>query len=195
MQKLTLEDLYSLEEYDRSRLEFRKKVMAHKQNRRLAIGPDTALYFEDRLTMHYQVQEMLRAERIFEAHGIKEELSAYNPLIPDGSNFKATFMVEIDDPEERKKSLAKLIGVEGAIWIKVEGHKAVRPFTNEDLIERSSEEKTSSVHFIRFELDTDMVRDFKNGAKLSAGIDHPEYNHTVESVPGNIRQSLLQDLD
>lgn len=195
MLKLKLEDLYSLEEYDRLRTEFRKKVMAHKQNRRLDIGPDAVLYFEDRLTMHYQVQEMLRAERIFDAHGITEELSAYNPLIPDGNNFKATFMVEIDDPDERKKRLSKLIGVEQAIWIKVDGHNPVRPVANEDLIERSNEEKTSSVHFIRLELAADMVKDLKNGAKISAGIDHPEYNHTVTPIPENIRNSLLRDLD
>ena len=195
MKKLTRKDLHSLEEYDRIRSDFRAKVMTHKQNRRLAIGPDVSLYFEDRLTMHYQVQEMLRAERIFKANDIDEELLAYNPLIPDGANLKATFMIEINDPEERRKRLAKMIGIEKAIWIRVAGHDVVRPFTNEDLIERTSDEKTSSVHFIRLELDDDMVRDLKQGAKLSAGIDHAEYNHTVATVPENIRNSLIQDLD
>ena len=195
MNKLTREDLYSLEEYDRIRSEFRAKVMQHKKDRRLAIGPDAALYFEDRLTMHYQVQEMLRAERIFRADEIEDELAAYNPLIPDGANLKATFMVEINDPEERRQRLSKLIGIEKVIWIRVKGHDPVRPITNEDLIERTSEEKTSSVHFIRLELDADMVRDLKNGAELAAGIDHPEYSHTVDVVPDNIRNALIGDLD
>lgn len=195
MEKLTIEQLYSLEEYDRQRSDFRQKVMQHKQNRRLAIGPDAALYFEDRLTMHYQVQEMLRAERIFNAEEINEELGAYNPLIPDGQNFKATFMVEIDDPEERKQRLAKFIGIEDAIWVQVAGHDKVRPFANEDLVERTNEEKTSSVHFIRLELDAGMIEDLKQGAALSAGIDHKEYDHTVDPVSDNIRNSLIQDLD
>jgi hypothetical protein len=195
MQKLTHEDLYSLEEYDRIRGEFRDKVMAHKKNRRLPIGPDAALYFEDRLTMHYQVQEMLRAERIFKASEIEDELATYNPLIPDGSNLKATFMVEINDPVERKQQLSRLIGIEEAVWLQVDAHDAVRPIANEDLIERTSEEKTSSVHFFRFELDAAMVKDLKNGACLSAGIDHPAYRYEVAEVPDNIRSALVADLD
>ncbi len=194
MQKLTHDELYSLEEYDRIRSDFRNQVMQHKLNRRLPVGPDTALYFEDRMTMHYQVQEMLRAERIFKAAEIEDELAAYNPLIPDGSNLKATFMIEIDDPVQRRRQLARLIGIENAIWLHVAGHDPVRPVVNEDLIERTTDEKTSSVHFIRLELDKDMVRDLKNGAVLSIGIDHPAYTHAVNPVPDNIRQSLIRDL-
>ena len=194
MNKLERKDLYSLEKYAEVREKMRAEVMQHKQNRRLTIGPDATLYFEDRLTMHYQVQEMLRTERVFEASGIEEELEAYNPLIPDGSNWKATFMIEIDDPEERRQKLAKMLGIDAAVWVRVGEHDEVRPISNEDL-ERETEEKTSSVHFLRFELSADMVDSLKNGATLSAGIDHDAYNYTVDPVADNIREALVQDLD
>lgn len=193
MGKLTRDDLYSLEEYDRIRNDFRKEVMSHKQNRRLPIGPNATLYFEDRKIMQYQIQEMLRAERIFQAEGIQDELDTYNPMIPDGSNWKATFMIEFDDADERRKQLARMVNIENTVWLQVEGFDRVTPFADEDL-ERATEDKTSSVHFLRFELDDDMIQALKNGASLSAGIDHDAYRHSVEPVPDNVRQSLLEDL-
>lgn len=193
MAKLSREDLYSLEKYAEMRGEYRAKVMAHKQNRRLAIGPNATLYFEDALTMQYQIQEMLRIERIFEAGGIQEELDAYNPLIPDGSNWKATFMMEYPDEAERKVQLAKLLGVERHIWVQVADFARVTPFADEDL-DREDEEKTSSVHFLRFELSDEMVAAIKNGAAISMGIDHAHYNHSVEPLPQNVRDSLAGDL-
>ena len=194
MQKLTREDLYSLEDYDRMRPEFRQKLMEHKKNRRLAIGPNANVYFEDRLTMQYQVQEMLRAEKIFQSADIDEELAAYNPLIPDGKNWKGTFMIEYDDPEVRRVRLGELIGIERALWFQVTDHDRVHPICNEDL-ERETEDKTSAVHFIRVELTDAMVKSLKDGAALHAGIDHPNYQHEVNPVPQNIRQSLVDDLD
>lgn len=192
--KLTREDLYSLEQYAQVRPEFRAKVMEHKKNRIVQLGPNATVHFEDRLTMQYQVQEMLRAERIFEAEGIQEELDAYNPLIPDGSNWKATFMLEFDDPQERKRRLAELIGIDKRVWVQVSGHDRVYPITNEDL-ERETEEKTSSVHFMRWELDADMIKAVKAGAAVSLGVDHPNYSYEVEALPASVRDSLVQDLD
>lgn len=194
MKKLTRDSLFSLEKYAEVRKDFREKVINHKKNRHLPIGPNATLYFEDVLTMQYQVQEMLRVERIFEAAGIQEELDAYNPLIPDGKNWKATFMIEFDDESERRKALAKMINIEKTIWMKVEGFDKVIPIANEDM-ERTTEDKTSSVHFLRFELTDDMIKALKGGAQLSAGIDHDAYCHTVDPVPENIRLSLIQDLD
>ncbi len=193
MQKLTPEDLYSLEEYARIRSHFRAEVMAHKRNRQLAIGTNATLYFEDRLTMQYQVQEMLRAERIFEPEGIVEELAAYNPLIPDGSNWKATFMIEYADVEERRQALARMVGIEDRVWVQVEGFERVLAIADEDL-ERETEEKTSAVHFLRFELTPDMVSALQSGAGLAGGIDLDAYREEVNPVPANIRQSLVADL-
>ena len=193
MQKLTRDQLMPLEQYAKARPEFRAKVMAHKKNRQVQIGPNATLYFEDRLTMHYQVQEMLRAERIFEEEGIEDELNAYNPLIPDGSNWKATFMIEYGDEDQRRVALARMIGVEHKVWVQVEGHDKVRPIADEDL-ERTTEEKTSSVHFLRFELTPTMVKAVKSGAAVSMGIDHPAYTHSVNPLPETIRASLAQDL-
>jgi hypothetical protein len=194
MQKLTRDDLMSLEQYAEARREFRDHVLEHKRNRRIALGTNAALYFEDRLTMQYQVQEMLRIERIFEAEGIREELDAYNPLIPDGSNWKATFMVEFPDIEERRAMLAQLVGIEDKVWLRVDGHDKVYPIADEDL-ERDDESKTSAVHFLRFELDPDMITSLRSGSGLAAGIDHPNYQVEVPSVPDNVRDSLLADLD
>lgn len=193
MKKLNREDLFSLEKYAEVRPQFRAQVMAHKQNRQVSIGPNATLYFEDRMTMQYQVQEMLRIERIFESGGINEELEAYNPLIPDGSNWKATFMVEFPDVEERRVALKRLKGVEKKVWARVAGFEPVRPIADEDL-EREDEEKTSSVHFLRFELTPDMVRAVKQGAAISMGIDHPAYSHQVDPLPAATRDSLAQDL-
>lgn len=193
MNHLTREDLYSLEQYASMRTEFRSRVMAHKRDRQVAVGPNATLYFEDRLTMQYQVQEMLRIERIFEAAEIEEELAAYNPLVPDGSNWKATFMVEYDDPEERREALARMIGIEDKVWVQVANHDRVWAVADEDL-EREDAEKTSSVHFLRFELTPTMVDAIKSGAGIAVGIDHPAYAHTVESVSPNVRDSLRGDL-
>lgn len=194
MQKLKRTDLYSLEQYSELRPEFRARVMQHKRRRRLPIGPNATLYFEDRLTVHYQVQEMLRTERIFEAAGIEEELAAYNPLIPDGRNWKATFMVEFEDSAERRRRLAELVGVEDRVWLRVAGHAEVRPIADEDL-ERDTADKTSSVHFLRFELEPAMIDSLKAGAPLSAGIDHARYTHSVDPVPAEVSAALCADLD
>lgn len=194
MKKLTREDLYSLEKYAELREAFRVGILEHKKNRRLAVGPSAALYFEDRNTIQYQIQEMLRIEKIFESAGIEEELGAYNPLIPDGGNWKATFMLEEADVEKRRTLLAGLIGIEDRVWMRIEGHDPVYAIADEDL-ERSNEEKTSSVHFMRFELTEAMIADVKRGGSLSAGIDHAEYNYSVDPVQNNIRVALLQDLD
>lgn len=194
MQKLTREDLYSLEAYSEKRSEFRAQVMAHKKDRRVALGSHAALYFEDRMTMQYQVQEMLRVERIFEAEGIEEELGAYNPLIPDGRNWKATFMIEYTDVEERQQALARLVGIEDHVWVQVQGHERVWAIADEDL-ERDSEEKTSSVHFLRFELTDPMVADLKNGSALAMGIEMDAFRQQMDPVPENIRAALVQDLD
>jgi hypothetical protein len=194
MQKLSRDDLYSLEQYSAVRDDFRNKVLLHKRNRRLELGSNAALYFEDRMTMQYQVQEMLRIERIFEADGIDEELEAYNPLIPDGSNWKATFMVEIPDAEERRKMLTQLIDIENRVFMKVGDLEKCFAIADEDL-ERADETKTSAVHFLCFELPGEHVAALKEGAQLSAGIDHENYQVEVSPVAQNIRQSLLVDLD
>jgi hypothetical protein len=193
MEKLTRGDLYSLEQYAELRQEFRARVMAHKKNRKLPIGPVATLYFEDRLTVQYQIQEMLRVERIFEAAGIEEELAAYNPLIPDGANWKATLMIEEPDVDKRRELLARLVGIEGRVWVLVDGHERVYAVADEDL-DRETEEKTSSVHFLRFEMSPAMIKDVKSGAALSIGIDHANYMHRVEPVTENVRAALLADL-
>ena len=193
MQRLSRDDLYTLEDYARERPAFRSRVLAHKRPRKVHLGPHATLYFEDRLTIHYQIQEMLRAERIFEASGIQEELDAYNPLIPDGSNWKATFMLEYPDETERQKQLQKLMGIERQIWAQVADFARITPVADEDL-DRESEEKTSSVHFLRFELTPEMVAAVKQGAAVSMGIDHPSYSYAVEPIAKNVRDSLAEDL-
>jgi len=193
-QKLGRDDLMSLEQYSDARDDFRSKVMEHKRDRRVHLGTNAALYFEDRLTMQYQVQEMLRIERIFEAAGIKEELDAYNPLIPDGANWKATFMVEFPDEEERRAMLKLLIGIEDRVFMQVDGHERVYAIADEDM-DRSDSEKTSAVHFLRFELDVNQVVALKAGAALAAGIDHDSYKVEISPLAENIRSSLVADLD
>lgn len=194
MQKLTRSDLYSLEKYAEIRNEFRARVMAHKKNRVLRLGPNATLHFEDRLTVQYQIQEMLRAERIFEVKGIEDEIEVYNPLIPDGSNWKATFMLEFEDPVVRRAWLARLVGVEDSIWIRIAGTSLVRPIADEDL-PRDTPDKTSSVHFLRFELEPEMVATAKAGAAIAVGVDHPDYRYMVDPVPEPVRVSLAGDLD
>jgi hypothetical protein len=194
MTKLTANDLMNLEEYHRQRPDFRAQVLTHKKNRQVAIGANATLYFEDQLTVKYQVQEMLRIERIFELEAIEEELAAYNPLIPDGANLKATFMVEFTDAEERRRELARLTGIEGTVYAQVEGHAKIAAIADEDL-DRSTEEKTSAVHFMRFELDGAMCESFKDGAALGFGIDHPNYVESISAVQPAVRDSLAADLD
>jgi len=192
MSRLAPQDLYSLEDYARLRPGFRAQVMEHKETRKVPIGPNAALYFEDRLTMQYQVQEMLRIERIADPEGISDELAVYNALVPDGSNWKATFMIEFPDVEERHKALAELKGIERRVWVRVAGFEPVYAIADEDL-EREDETKTSAVHFMRFELAPGMCRAVKSGAAIAAGIDHPRYRHEVELAPA-VRDSLAQDL-
>ena len=194
MHKLERKDLLSLEDYARERPAFREKLIAHKRARTLHIGPNLTLLFEDRLTMQYQVQEMLRAERIFEAAGIQDELDSYNPLIPDGSNWKATMLVEFGDVEERKQALGRLIGLEDRVWLQVQGHERVHPIADEDM-ERETEEKTSAVHFLRFELTPEMVKALKQGSALDAGVDHDNYRHEVRPVSDALRKAIIADLD
>ena len=194
MKKLTRENLFSLEKYSEIRNDFRLKIMAHKKNRHLAIGPNTTLYFEDSLIMHYQIQEMLKAEKIFESSAIDDELVVYNALIPDGNNWKATFMIEFADEEERRTALKKMLGIENNLWLKIEGFSEIHPISDEDL-KRSDDNKTSAVHFLRFQLDHEMIDALKGGCQLSAGINHPEYKYTVNPIPQNISESLISDLD
>jgi hypothetical protein len=191
--KLRPSDLLSLERYSRERPEFRARVIAHKKTRQLNVGPSTLWLFEDRVTVQYQVQEMLRTERIFEAEGIAEELDAYNPLIPDGRNWKATLLIEFPDPDIRKVQLEKLRGVEDRCFVQVAGCERVFAIADEDL-ERANDVKTSAVHFLRFELSEDMAASLKGGAALSVGIDHPEYRHEIPAVPSPVRDSLTADL-
>lgn len=193
MPKLSRADLWSLEEYSEERPAFRNEVMAHKQHRQVPLGLNARLYFEDTLTIRYQIQEMLRIEKVFEAAGIEEELEAYNPLIPDGDNWKATFMIEYDDPVERAEQLSKMIGIEDKVWMRVEGFDPVYAIADEDL-ERENDVKTSSVHFMRFQLNSTMVTAAKNGAALSAGIDHPAYSIEEETLSPAIAESLIADL-
>ena len=189
---LTANDLYGLEHYARIRKDFRARVIEHKKRRRLPLGEHATLYFEDALTMQYQVQEMLRIERIFEPEGIQTELDVYNPLIPDGSNWKATFMVEYADPDDRRHALARLVGIERALWVQVADFDRVRPIANEDL-QRDNGEKTAAVHFVRFEFAPPMVAALKAGRPVRAGIDHPNYRAEV-AIEGEVRASLVGDL-
>lgn len=193
MSKLTRNDLYSLEKYTEMRDEYRKKIMAHKENRRLELGEHLLLSFEDKLLMQYQVQEMLKTEKIFDAAGIEEELEAYNPLIPDGTNWKATMLIQYPDVEQRQRQLSRLIGIEDLVWVQVEGFEKVYAIADEDL-ERDNDEKTSAVHFMRFELSDEMCAAVKNGAAIAAGVEHENYQQTVNPVASHIRDSLAADL-
>ena len=193
MQTIERKDLMTLETYAEQRPAFRAQVLEHKKHRRVLIGEHLNLYFEDRLTIQYQVQEMLRIERIFEVEGIQEELDAYNPLIPDGANLKCTAMLEYQDVQERKRQLALLKGIEDRVWIRVEGFDPVYAIANEDL-ERSNEEKTSAVHFMRFEMEPGMISALKAGGRLTMGVNHDYYRHETEPDEAT-RFSLLEDLE
>lgn len=189
---LTRDKLYSLEQYHRIRDQFRAKAMAHKKLRLVPLGPNASLHFEDELTMLYQVQEMIRLERMYEPELIQDELDVYNPLVPDGANWKATLMIAYADPGERKQALARLVGLEKAVWAQVGDFARVVPIANEDL-ERSTEEKTSAVHFLRFELTAEMVAAAKRGAPIRVGVDHPQYKAGT-TLPPATRDSLAGDL-
>ena len=193
MAKISRESLMSLETYAKARNDFRSRIIAHKKNRTVEIGDHVILIFEDELTMRYQVQEMLRAERIFEEQGIQDELDAYNPLVPDGHNWKATMMIQYADPIERKDALAGLIGVEDKVWVAIEGYERVFAIADEDM-ERENDDKTSAVHFLRFELTPPMIAKAKQGAPISIGVDHGNYCVTVSPLSDGVRASLADDL-
>jgi hypothetical protein len=191
--KISPESLMTLEAYAKARKDFRAKVIAHKKDRTIHLGDHVTLVFEDELTIRYQIQEMLRIEKIFEEQGIQDEIDAYNPLVPDGQNWKATMLIEYEDERERKGALAKLKGVEDRTWVRVEGCAPVYAIADEDL-ERENETKTSSVHFLRFELTREMVEALKYGVGLAMGIDHPHYIAKVDPLPANARAALIRDL-
>ena len=191
MDKLSRADLFSLERYHEIRPEFRARVLAHKRHRQVPVGPNATLYFEDRLTIQYQIQEMLRVERIFETDPIEEELAAYNPLIPDGANLKATFMLEYDDPDERRRMLGRLLGIEDCVWMEAGGERTFA-VADEDL-DRATEDKTSSVHFLRFELSDGMCAALGRGAAMRFGIDHDQYRYG-STLAAESRAALVADL-
>ena len=191
--EITRKDLMSLEQYAVKRPAFRQQVLQHKKNRQVALGPNATLYFEDRLTLLYQIQEMLRIEKVFEADGINEELEAYNPMIPSGRNFKATFMIEYTDADMRAAQLEKMLGIEDLVWMLVEGYDKVWSISDEDL-ERSNATKTSAVHFMRFEMSDDMAEALEAGANWSIGVQHPVYTYEYR-VEGDTRECLVNDLD
>jgi hypothetical protein len=193
MTRLTPGDLMTLEQYARERPAFRARVLEHKRTRQVGVGPNVTWSFEDRLTVQYQVQEMLRTERIFEPQGIAEELAAYNPLIPDGSNWKVTLLIEFTDPLERARQLARLRGIEDRCWVQVAGQPQVFAIADEDL-ERENEQKTSAVHFLRFELAPTMVVALRGAAALGLGIDHEHYRYSVPELSAEVRSALIADL-
>ena len=190
---ITRDDLMSLEQYAEKRGEFRQQVLLHKKHRQVALGPNATLYFEDRLTLLYQIQEMLRIEKVFEADGINEELEAYNPLVPSGRNFKATFMIEYPDPVIRAAQLEKLLGIEDLLWMQVGDRDKIWSIADEDL-ERATDTKTSAVHFVRFEVSDEMAQELKAGVKWGIGVQHPAYSYDLD-IEGETRVSLLKDLD
>jgi hypothetical protein len=190
--RITPESLMTLEAYAKARKDFRARVIAHKQARTVHLGEHLTLLFEDELTMRYQIQEMLRIERIFEEAGIRDEIEVYETLVPDGANLKATMLIEYQDPDERKRALSRLKGLEDRVWIAVAGHARVHAIADEDL-DRETDEKTSSVHFLRFEFAPAMIAALKNGASLSIGVDHPALTATVDAVPDATRASLVRD--
>ena len=190
---LTRDDLLSLEEYHQQRPEIRANTMAHKKSRNLAVGPNVTLYFEDAITLKYQIQEILRAEKVFDSEGIIDELDTYNAMMPTGTNFKATMMIEYVDVAERVAALQNLIGIDKQTWVQVEGFDKVFAISNEDL-ERETEDKTSAVHFMRFELNDEMIAAVKSGSDVNVGIDHENYTHWIKPVPTNYREAFVNDL-
>jgi hypothetical protein len=194
MPTITRDSIMTLEDYAKARQDFRAQVMSHKKNRKVSLGKNVTLIFEDELTIRYQIQEMLRVEKIFEEKGIIDEIEAYKALIPDGRNWKVTMMIEYPDPVVRADKLTKLVGIENKVWAKVESYDPVFAIADEDL-DRATEEKTSAVHFLRFELNQDMIRALHKGASLSMGIDHPVYLEQIKQVDKLVSNSLIDDLD
>jgi hypothetical protein len=193
MAKIARESLLTLETYAKERPAFRARVLEHKRARTVHLGEHVTLIFEDELTIRYQVQEMLRVEKTFEEAGIQDELDAYNPLVPDGTNFKASMLIEYDDVDERRAALKRLRGIERRVWVQVEGFPRVFAIADEDL-ERETEEKTSAVHFLRFEFDPGMIEALKRGVALGIGVDHPEYRAEIPAVGADTRKALVEDL-
>ncbi|MET0683428.1 MAG: DUF3501 family protein [Casimicrobiaceae bacterium] len=193
MGAITRESLLSLEAYAKARAEFRERVLAHKRARTVHLGEHVTLLFEDELTVRYQIQEMLRIERVFEEAGIQDELDAYNPLVPDGTNLKATMLIEYEDPDERSGALAQLVGIERRVWIEVAGQLRVQAIADEDL-PRETETKTAAVHFLRFELAPEMVSALRRGAGLAIGVDHPRYEAVVPTVAPATLAALAADV-
>jgi hypothetical protein len=192
MTAISLSSLLTLEAYARQRKEFRSRVLAHKKNRILQIGPNVTLIFEDELTVRYQIQEMLRIEKTFEEQGIRDELDAYNPLIPDGTNLKATMMIEYEDPGERALALARLIGIENRVYVQVDGTERCYAIADEDM-PRENAQKTSSVHFLRFEFPPEAIAAFREGRSVAVGIDHPNYSERVGEIAAEVQGSLARD--
>ena len=193
MPAITADSLMSLEQYAKARKAFRERVLAHKKDRTVHLGGHLTLVFEDELTMRYQIQEMLRAERIFEEEGIRDEIEAYNPLVPDGSNWKATLLIEYPDIDQRREALAKMIGIEDRIWVEVEGQPRIYAIADEDL-DRENDVKTSAVHFLRFELPNAAKQALRAGAALAIGADHPAYSAAIDEAADGTVRSLLGDL-
>jgi len=193
IQKLTKNSLWTLEHYARVRDKFRKEMIEHKKSRMVSLGENLTLHFEDAQTIKYQVQEILRIEKTFEEEGIVDELEAYNPLIPDGTNFKCTMMIEFSDEAVRKEKLKSLKGIEDKVWVRVEGRDKVWAIADEDLA-RENDEKTSAVHFLRFELDEDMIKSLHYGVGMSIGVDHIEYSVSIDPVSIDLRNNLVKDL-
>jgi len=194
VQSISRDSLLTLESYARQREEFRARVMAHKRNRTLHVGPHVTLIFEDELTIRYQIQEMLRIERTFDEDGIRAELDAYGPLVPDGSNLKATMMIEFEEPERRRVELARLKGIERRVYLQPGRLPKVFAIADEDL-QRENDEKTSAVHFLRFDFDAAAVAALHASASLAAGIDHPNYSERIDALPAEVTASLLNDFD
>ncbi len=186
-------DLWSLEEYSEERGEFRRRVLAHRENRRVMLGDHILLTFEDEMTIRYQIQEMLRVERVFEAAGIQDELDAYNPLIPDGDNWKCSLLIQYEDVEERKRRLTEMVGIEDKIWLRIGDQPGLFPIADEDM-SRSNEEKTSAVHFLRYQLNTGQIDAAKRGAPITAGVEHSGYHCQVVTLHEATRSSLAADL-
>jgi hypothetical protein len=189
---ISRDSLLTLEAYAKQREAFRARVLAHKRHRTVPLGPHLTLIFEDELTVRYQIQEMLRIERTFDEDGILAELEAYGPLIPDGTNLKATMMIEFEEPEQRRLELARLKGIERCVYLQVAGHARVGAIADEDL-ERENEQKTSAVHFLRFEFDAGALAALRAGAALALGVDHPEYRQRIDALPPEVRDSLMRD--
>ena len=191
--KLVIQDLYSPEDYSKIRESFRREILAHKSSRSIAIGNHVRLLFEDRMTIQYQIQEMLRVEKIFEEQAIQDELDTYNPLIPDGNNWKVTMLIEYPEPEERQKALSLLVGIENLVWVKIGDSDKVFAIADEDL-DRSTADKTSSVHFLRFELPSTQAKNLDKSVPITIGIDHNNYQHQTD-ICKTTKASIIEDLD